>query len=69
MLEPAMMNCGIVLPSAGFLEMVRELCTRHGTLLVFDEVKTGITVSAGGCTGESLDRQRLHNMHSTMSGG
>ena len=47
-LEPVMMNIGIVLPRPGYLEGVRELCTRHGVVLVFDEVKCGATIAAGG---------------------
>lgn len=47
-LEPVMMNIGIVLPKPGYLEGVRELCTRHGVVLIFDEVKCGATIAAGG---------------------
>ncbi|MEY2740079.1 MAG: hypothetical protein RL283_181 [Actinomycetota bacterium] len=49
--EPVMQNIGICLPLPGYLEAVREICTRYGTLLVFDEVKTGITAGWGGATG------------------
>ena len=47
-MEPAMMNLGVVLPEPGYLEAVRELTTRLGVLLIFDEVKTGLCVAAGG---------------------
>jgi glutamate-1-semialdehyde 2,1-aminomutase len=47
-LEPAMMNITIVAPRPGYLERVRELTARHGVVLVFDEVKTGCTIAAGG---------------------
>ncbi len=47
-LEPVMMNIGIVLPQPGYLEGVRELCTRYGVVLIFDEVKCGATIAAGG---------------------
>jgi glutamate-1-semialdehyde 2,1-aminomutase len=47
-MEPVMMNLGIVLPQPGYLERVRELCTKHGVVLVFDEVKSGATIAAGG---------------------
>jgi glutamate-1-semialdehyde 2,1-aminomutase len=47
-LEPAMMNITIVAPRAGYLDRVRELTARHGVVLVFDEVKTGFTIAAGG---------------------
>jgi len=46
--EPIMCNMGGILPQPGFLEGLRELCTRHGALLIFDEVITGFRVSIGG---------------------
>ena len=46
--EPAMMNCGVVLPQPGYLQGLLELCHRHGAYLAFDEVKTGGTISHGG---------------------
>jgi glutamate-1-semialdehyde 2,1-aminomutase len=49
-MEPAMMNIGIVLPEPGYLEGVRELTRKYGVLLIFDEVKTGLTVAPGGGT-------------------
>jgi glutamate-1-semialdehyde 2,1-aminomutase len=49
-LEPAMMNIGIVLPEPGYLARVRELCTKHGVVMIYDEVKTGVTIAAGGAT-------------------
>ena len=49
-LEPVMMNLGIVMPKPGYLEKVRELCDEHGVVLIFDEVKTGVTIAAGGAT-------------------
>ena len=48
--EPVMMNIGIVLPEDGYLAGVRDLAHRHGALLIFDEVKTGVTIAAGGAT-------------------
>jgi glutamate-1-semialdehyde 2,1-aminomutase len=48
--EPAMMNVGIVLPEDGYLAGVKEVAHRHSALLVFDEVKTGVTIAAGGAT-------------------
>jgi glutamate-1-semialdehyde 2,1-aminomutase len=47
-MEAAMMNLGVVLPEDGYLEAVREITRRHGVILIFDEVKTGITIAAGG---------------------
>jgi glutamate-1-semialdehyde 2,1-aminomutase len=49
-MEPAMMNINIVPPVPGYLEKVRELCTAAGAVLIFDEVKTGAAVAAGGAT-------------------
>jgi glutamate-1-semialdehyde 2,1-aminomutase len=49
-MEPVMMNAGIILPMPGYLEKVRELCTKHNVVLIFDEVKTGVTIAAGGAT-------------------
>jgi len=47
-LEPIPHNIGAVLPEDGFLERLRELATRHGTVLVFDEVITGFRHALGG---------------------
>jgi len=49
-MEPAMMNVNIVPPVPGYLERVRGLTARHGVTLIFDEVKTGAAVAAGGAT-------------------
>lgn len=46
--EPVAGNMGCVPPRLGFLESLRDLCRRHGALLVFDEVMTGFRVAAGG---------------------
>jgi glutamate-1-semialdehyde 2,1-aminomutase len=47
-LEPIPHNIGAVLPKPGFLERLRELATKHGTVLVFDEVITGFRHALGG---------------------
>ena len=47
-LEPVVGNMGVVAPEPGFLETARELCTKHGALLIFDEVMTGFRVALGG---------------------
>ncbi|MFM8955809.1 MAG: aspartate aminotransferase family protein [Actinomycetota bacterium] len=49
--EPVMQNIGICMPLPGYLQAVREITQRYGTLLIFDEVKTGITSGWGGATG------------------
>ena len=46
--EPVAGNMGVVPPDPGFLEACRELCTRHGAVLIFDEVITGFRVAWGG---------------------
>jgi glutamate-1-semialdehyde 2,1-aminomutase len=46
--EPVAGNMGLVLPEPGFLAGLRDLCNRHGALLVFDEVMTGFRVAHGG---------------------
>ena len=43
-----MMNIGVCMPEPGFLEGLRDLCTREGSVLIFDEVKTGSKLAAGG---------------------
>jgi glutamate-1-semialdehyde 2,1-aminomutase len=48
--EPIMMNAGIIPPEPGFLQGLRDITGSHGALLAFDEVKTGLTVSPGGAT-------------------
>lgn len=47
-LEPVVGNMGCVPPQAGFLEAARRLCTRHQSVLIFDEVMTGFRVALGG---------------------
>jgi glutamate-1-semialdehyde 2,1-aminomutase len=47
-MEAAMMNLGVVLPEDGYLEAVREITRKHDVILIFDEVKTGLTIAAGG---------------------
>ena len=47
-LEPVVGNMGTVLPSNDFLKSLRAECTKHGTILIFDEVMTGFRVAYGG---------------------
>jgi glutamate-1-semialdehyde 2,1-aminomutase len=48
LVEPAMMNCGVIMPDPGYLQGLKELLHRHGAFLAFDEVKTGATIAYGG---------------------
>jgi glutamate-1-semialdehyde 2,1-aminomutase len=52
--EPAMSNCGLVLPDPGYLAELKEICHANGALLAFDEVKTGCTLAWGGAV-EAFD--------------
>jgi len=46
--EPIFINAGVIPPDPGFLELCRELCDRHGIVLIFDEIITGFRVAPGG---------------------
>jgi glutamate-1-semialdehyde 2,1-aminomutase len=50
-IEPIMMNAGIIQPEPGYLAALRDLLHAHGALLTFDEVKTGLTAGPNGATG------------------
>jgi glutamate-1-semialdehyde 2,1-aminomutase len=47
-MEPVMCNTSVIAPRAGYLDGVREACTKTGTILIFDEVITGFRLSSGG---------------------
>ena len=47
-MEPVLANTNCILPRPGYLEGVKDLCARHGALLIFDEVITGFRIAAGG---------------------
>jgi len=49
--EPVMCNTGCILPEPGYLEIMRELCTKYGIVLIFDEVITGFRVALSGAQG------------------
>jgi len=52
-LEPVMMNAGIIPPADGYLAAIRDLLHEAGSLLIYDEVKTGFTTGPGGITASS----------------
>jgi glutamate-1-semialdehyde 2,1-aminomutase len=68
-MEAAMMNLGIVLPEPGYLEAVRDVCTRHGVVLIFDEVKTGLCIAAGGATERFGVEPDLVTLAKALGGG
>lgn len=68
-LEPVMENIGICLPDPGYLEGVRELCDQYGTILIFDEVKTGITAGWRGATGYFGVQPDLISLGKSIGGG
>jgi glutamate-1-semialdehyde 2,1-aminomutase len=47
-MEPIMLNAGVIVPEPGYLEAVRRICTRHGAVLIFDETISGFRVALGG---------------------
>jgi glutamate-1-semialdehyde 2,1-aminomutase len=68
-MEAAMMNLGVVLPEPGYLEEVREITARHGIVLIFDEVKTGLAIAAGGATERFGVRPDMVTLAKTLGGG
>ena len=67
-LEPAMM-LGMILPEPGYLEAVREITRRHGVVLIFDEVKTGLAIGAAGATGRYGVRPDLVTLAKALGAG
>jgi glutamate-1-semialdehyde 2,1-aminomutase len=67
-MEPALTNIGIVLPLPGYLEGVRELATRHGSLLVNDETHT-FSAGPGGCTKAWNLRPDMVTIGKAIAGG
>jgi glutamate-1-semialdehyde 2,1-aminomutase len=68
-MEAAMMNLGVVLPEPGYLEAVREITRRRGIVLIFDEVKTGLAIAAGGATERFGVTPDLVTLAKTLGGG
>jgi glutamate-1-semialdehyde 2,1-aminomutase len=68
-MEAAMMNLGVVLPEPGYLEAVREITSRHGIVLIFDEVKTGLAIAAGGATERFGVVPDMVTLAKTLGGG
>ena len=67
--EPVAGNMNLVAPAAGFLEGLRDLCTRHGAVLIFDEVMTGFRVGPRGAQGLYGIRPDLTTLGKIVGGG
>jgi glutamate-1-semialdehyde 2,1-aminomutase len=67
--EPVAGNMNLVLPAPGFLEALREECTRHGALLILDEVMTGFRVARGGAQEKYGVRPDLTTLGKVIGGG
>jgi glutamate-1-semialdehyde 2,1-aminomutase len=68
-LEPVVGNMGCVLPEPGFLEACRDLCQKHGALLIFDEVMTGFRVAFGGAQERFGIKPDLTTLGKILGGG
>ncbi len=68
-MEAAMMNLGVILPEPGYLEAVREITQRYGVVLIFDEVKTGLCVAAGGATEKFGVKPDMVTLAKAVGGG
>ncbi len=68
-MEAAMMNLGVVLPQDDYLQQVREITERRDIVLIFDEVKTGLAIAAGGATERFGVRPDMVTMAKTLGGG
>jgi glutamate-1-semialdehyde 2,1-aminomutase len=68
-IEPVLENLAIVLPDEGYLERVRELCDQYGIVLIFDEVKTGLTAGAHGAAQRLGVKPDLITLAKSIGGG
>lgn len=67
--EPVAGNVGLIAPAPGFLEGLREICTRYGALLIFDEVITGFRVALGGAQERFGVKPDLTTLGKIIGGG
>jgi glutamate-1-semialdehyde 2,1-aminomutase len=67
--EPVVGNSGFIPPADGFLQGLRTLATRHGALLIFDEVMTGFRVAAGGAQQRFQVKPDLTTLGKVIGGG
>jgi glutamate-1-semialdehyde 2,1-aminomutase len=68
-LEPVMMNIGIVTPEPGYLQALRDACDKNGSALIYDEVKCGGTIAYGGATERFGVRPHLAAFAKAIGGG
>jgi glutamate-1-semialdehyde 2,1-aminomutase len=67
--EPVVGNMGVLAPRPGYLQGLQDLCTRHGALLIVDEVMTGFRLSPGGACGLYGLRPDLVTFGKVIGGG
>jgi glutamate-1-semialdehyde 2,1-aminomutase len=67
--EPVAGNMNLVLPASGFLQTLREECTKHGAVLILDEVMTGFRVALGGAQARYGIRPDLTTLGKVIGGG
>ena len=67
--EPYPANCGLILPLPGYLQGLRDLCSKHKSILIFDEVMTGFRLSIGGVQKETGINPDLTAMGKIIGGG
>lgn len=68
-IEPVAGNMNCIPPVEGFLEGIRELCTKHGVVFIFDEVMTGFRVALGGAQGHYGINPDLTTLGKIIGGG
>jgi len=68
-MEAALMNIGVIMPEEGYLAAVREITKRHEVVLIFDEVKTGLAIAAGGATERFGVQPDMVTLAKTLGGG
>jgi glutamate-1-semialdehyde 2,1-aminomutase len=67
--EPVLENLAIILPDTGYLEGVRALCDKYDVILIFDEVKTGLTAGAHGASARLGVQPDLITLAKSIGGG
>ena len=68
-MEPIMINAGVIEPRPGYLQRVRQLCAEHGVVLIFDEVISGFRLGLAGAAGKYGVAPDLATYGKAMAGG